>query len=55
MIISALKSSTPIVELYGNKREKEDFIAPKHQLESYVVNQLSQLELFLIPVNCIFS
>lgn len=53
--MSALENSIPTVELYGNIKEKEHFVATKHQLESCVINQLSQTEFFLIPINCIFS
>lgn len=46
MIISALENLIPITELYRNREEKEHFIATKPQLESFVINQLSQMEFF---------
>lgn len=54
MIISALENLIPIAELYRNREEKEHFIATKPQLESFVINQLSQMEFFLIPIKCIY-
>jgi len=54
MTMPALANSIPIGELYGNIKGKEHLPATKHQLDSCVIHKLSEIEFFLIPINCIF-